>query len=564
VARARERKGAPAVAPPVPDGESVRWASMFEGAAFPAALWSGAGLQFRWANRHFLDLLWEAQSRFDLLGMPMRGFLSDTPSAVQLQDVAYTGQGYSDPEYEYHPDGGETMYWRLTMLPVPARLGDPYDVLITAIDVSSEVTGRRRLDAEYANLRSAKDLIDRTILSSLDAEEILQRVLVEATEALNADWGWIALRELDSWVFRNVHGWPIESIGRAFREDELSLPRLAAEARAVVAEGVPDKAPPVTRGLMERFDIGAFLLVPLFARGDVKGVMGFCWDCEMLFTDAHRELADKLAVSLALATQNARAYGLERHAARTLRSAFFTAPRQIEGLAFGHVYHSASGARVGGDFYDILQPSPGKVGLLIGDVSGHGVDVSGMTSLIKSAMRVQALEAASPESVVGHTNELVMRSGMENYASAFFGMLDMYTGGLSYCSAGHPGPVLVRPAIAPVVLPEAELLMGVRSGVRYGSRHTYLEIGDLLVLYTDGLTEAKDASGRRYGDERLLRVIARLAEEETEKVPEALFLDAFSFAEGELTDDLAIVALRRTGVPAWTPGVQGRLELGVA
>lgn len=564
VARSSERRSARGAVPRPPAAESVRWAQTLEGSSFPAALWSGADLQFRWANRPFLALLRESQSRFDLLGMPTRGFLSDTPSAVHLQDVAYTGQPYTEPEYEYQTPTGESQFFQLTMLPVPARLGDPHNVLLTAIDVTVEASARRKRDAQRADLRQAKDLIDRTVLSSLDAEEILQRVLVEATEALGADWGWIALRELDNWVFRNVHGWPVESIGRAFRDDETSLPRLAADARAVVAEGSARKAPPVAHDLMRQFDIGAFMLVPLFARGDVKGVLGFCWDCEMAFTDAHLELADKLAVSLALATQNARAYGAERYVARTLQSAFFTVPRAIPGLEYGHLYHSASGARVGGDFYDILEPAPGKVGILIGDVAGHGIDVSGLTSLVKSTMRVQALDSAAPGSVVANTNELVVRADSESYASAFFGLLDTCNGGMSYSSAGHPGPVVVHAGQDPLILPYADIVLGVQPGARYGTRHAYLEVGDLLVLYTDGLTEARDGHGGRYGTERLLRAVARMHDNETASVPESLFLDAFSFADGELSDDVAIVALRRTGTPGWSCGSQGRLELGVA
>ena len=101
---------------------------------------------------------------------------------------------------------------------MPARLGDPYDVLVTAVDVTTEVVARRGEERSRHDLTASEGLIQRTILSTLDADEIMQRALIEATEAYGADWGWIALRELDSWVFRNVHGWPAESLGRSFRE----------------------------------------------------------------------------------------------------------------------------------------------------------------------------------------------------------------------------------------------------------------------------------------------------------------------------------------------------------
>jgi hypothetical protein len=540
------------------------WTSALDGASFPSALWSGADLQFRWANRRFLELLWESQSRFDRLGMPMRGFLSDADAAIRFQDAAYTGQPYVEPAYRFVSQNGEVTFYQLSFLPVPGAIGDPSDVLVTAIDATADVLTRAEDERRRADLANAEGLIQRTILSSLDAEDILQRSLVEATEAYGADWGWIALREVDAWVFRNVHGWPAETIGRSFREDELSMPRLAADARGVVMATLPDPSEPGARELLERFDVGAFLLVPLYAKGEVRGVMGFCWNDPMQFTAAHRELGDKLSLSLTLALENARAYGDERYIARTLRSAFFHVPCSIPGLDIGHLYRAAGGTgSVGGDFYDVMMPEPGRVGMLIGDVAGHGIGVASLASLIKSAMHASALQAPSPRRVLAATNDMVLRSSLTaSYASAFFGLLETGTGAFSYCSAGHPEPVLVRPGSAARSLVNSEMVLGVREGSRYSNHRATVEMDDLLVLYTDGLTEARDRKGRQFGKERLFEAIEAVADAPACTVPESLFLDVFSFTDGELEDDIAIVALRRNGREE-TVG-QERLALGAA
>jgi serine phosphatase RsbU (regulator of sigma subunit) len=524
-------------------------------------VWSGANLQFRWANRRFLEMLWEAQSRFDMLGMPMRGFLSDTEMAVRFQDAAYTGVPFTDTAYLYRAPSGQETFWRLTLLPVPARLGDPYDVLVTAVDVTAEHLAEKAASNRSADLASAEGLIQRTILSTLDADEILQRALIDATEAYGADWGWIALREIDAWVFRNVHGWPAESIGRAYRETGLSLPRLAADARAVVLAASPSEGDERERQLMERHDIGAFLLVPLYSRGEVRGVMGFCWNDPEPLSDAHRELGEKLSLSITLALENARAYGEERQIARTLQSAFFAVPPGIPGVEFSHLYHSATGgARVGGDFYDVLETSPGRVGVLIGDVSGHGIGVSALASLVRSAMHVHALQAPSPQRVLTATNDLVARSMMGgNYASAFFGVLDTSDGAFAYCSAGHPQPLLIQRRQKPRLLCDPQVVLGVDAQARYVNEVASLDVDDVLLMYTDGLTEARDKHGRQFGTERLLRSAQLHADVPLAHLPEQLFLDAFSFAEGVLTDDVAILALRRTE-PTTVP-LQPRLEL---
>ncbi len=548
-----------------PLSDWARLALLLEGSSFPAALWSGAELRFRWTNRAFLDLMDDARPQWDLLGMPVKGFLSDTRSAVRFIDAAYTGQAFTDPEYEYRASWGEVSFWQLSYLPMPARIGDPFDVLLLGIDVTPQVSARRAIEREHADLRSAMGLINTTILSSLDAEEILQRVLVEATEAFKADWGWLAERENGAWVFRNVHGWPTEMIGLSFREDELSLPSLAARSCSVEYATGTKNISAEHLELMERHDIGAFMMVPVLHRGQATGVMGFCWDIETPFTPAMVELAEKLAVSLSLALENARLYDSERRITRTLQSALFSAPASIPGLQLGHLYHSASaGAHVGGDFYDIIQLENERLGLMVGDVAGRGVEVAALTTLIKSAMRAEAMRLPSPGGVLGHANDIMLRGGApEEFATAFFGLLDNITGHFSYALAGHPSPVLLRDGADPVLLAEPHMVLGVRQDSRYNASETTLDPGDLLVMYTDGLTEAKNRHGERYGTDRLLENVAMCAAEPAEEVPESLFLSAFSFADGHLDDDVAIMALRRTGSG---PGglVQSRLDLACA
>lgn len=562
-----EEQGVPGGSHP-PTGpflDPVRLTELLSGASFPAALWSGAELRFLWVNRAFLELLQGSPPRFDALGMPVRGFLSDAESAMRFQDVAYTGLPQTVAQYEHRSLEGDLSYWQLTFLPMPGRFAGPSDVLLTGIDVSPSVRAERQSERLSVDLREAADLIDTTILSSLDAEEILQRVVVEATEAFNADWGWIADREPGAWVFRNVHGWPEETVGQRFREEELSLPRVAADARDVVAEDGSGGVSPEHEALLRQHDIGAFLVVPLFARGEVSAVIGFCWNAATHFVDAHLQLAEKLATSLSLALENARLYASERDAARTLHSAFFTVPERIDGIEFGHLYHSASvGTGIGGDFYDVIEAAPGKVGVVIGDVSGHGIAASAITALVKSSVRVEALGESSPEAIMARTNELVLREARADmFASAFVGMLDTRDGCLAYCLAGHPAPVLARHGQAPTLLPGPQVVIGVDAGARYVNNEACLEVGDLLVLYTDGLVEARDRRGTAYGVDRLRWAVGGLVNDEITTVPESLFLDAFSYAEGRLRDDVAILAMRRTEDGGDAPH-QERLELPLA
>ena len=545
-------------------GDPARISVLLAGASYPAALWSGADLRFVWMNRVFEDLLEDVRPQWDLLGMPVRGFLSDSHAASTFINVAYTGEPATVPAYEYRASWGEVTYWQLSYLPVPGKIGDPYDVLLLAVDVTPAVIARRVDEERASDLRRALDLIDVTVLSSLDAEDILQRVLIEATEALDADWGWIAERDSGGWVFRNVHGWPAEMTGLRFAEDDLSLPGLAAREGRVVAVAQSDASAREHFELMLKHDVGAFALVPVKSRGEIVDVLGFCWDADITFSSAHTELLRKLELSLSLALENARQHAAERRLNRTLRGAFFSAPAAIPGFEMGHLYHSMSGrGAVGGDFYDVMSLPGDRVGVLIGDVSGHGAEAAGLTALVKSAMRAEALRLPSPESIMDRANELVVHGAATNeFVSAFFGLIDGATGSMAYSMAGHPPPVLLRAGSEPVLLAADGCVLGVAGGARYENHVATLDVGDLLVLYTDGLTEARSPSGGAYGTERLLDAVRAAGDGPADRVPESVFFSAFSHAGGTLTDDIAIVALRRTE-PA-PGGHQERLELASA
>jgi sigma-B regulation protein RsbU (phosphoserine phosphatase) len=161
-------------------------------------------------------------------------------------------------------------------------------------------------------------------------------------------------------------------------------------------------------------------------------------------------------------------------------------------------------------------------------------------------------------------NELVLHgAGDHEFVSAFFGLIDGGTGHMAYSLAGHPSPMLVRGGSGEVTpLPSDGAVLGAAGGMRYENRGVVLDPGDMLVMYTDGLIEARSPRGETFGTDRLLRAMAASADEPAASVPESLFLSAFSFAEGHLADDVAIVALRHTG--AGDGFNQGRLELDSA
>ena len=223
-------------------------------------------------------------------------------------------------------------------------------------------------------------------------------------------------------------------------------------------------------------------------------------------------------------------------------------PRQVPdlpGYRFAHSYRTAN--EVGGDYYDFLTLPDGRLALMVGDASGHGM-AAGLVMAIANATWKTALDLdPAPERVLALLNRTLCRTrGKRTFMSVFYGLLDPATGQLEYVSAGHPFPFLRRADGRVEELGEGGLPLGIRDSLTVKPGTTMLSSGDLLVLYTDGLVEATDPRGTEaFGFDRLQGLVAAGGD------PQILhdrILGAFDdHVAGEpLLDDLTLVVVART------------------
>jgi len=222
-------------------------------------------------------------------------------------------------------------------------------------------------------------------------------------------------------------------------------------------------------------------------------------------------------------------------------------PRRVPdlpGFRFAHSYRTAN--EVGGDYYDFLPLPDGRLALMVGDASGHGM-AAGLVMAIANATWKTALDLdPAPERVLALLNRTLCRTrGKRTFMSVFYALLDPQTGQLEYVSAGHPFPLLRRAGGRIEELGEGGLPLGIREPLAYRPGATTLEPGDLLVLYTDGLAEAtRPRDGEAFGYERLGQLVGGGGE------PQLLhdrILAAFdAHVAGEpLLDDLTLVVVAR-------------------
>jgi PAS domain S-box-containing protein len=270
--------------------------------------------------------------------------------------------------------------------------------------------------------------------------------------------------------------------------------------------------------------------------------------CRLVLSDiTERKLVEEALVKAkedyrVLARENELLYQAQKQIALRLQGTLLDAPRSVGGLHFGHAYHSATDdALVGGDFYDLFAASDGRAGVLIGDVSGHGVEAARLAILAKDTIAAYAREYRQPHRVLRETNRLLVGKESPGFVTAFLGFFDSERMRLTYSSAGHPGPLCGRDKPTLPHVPPS-LPLGVFLDAAYSDSETEVAEGDLLLLYTDGVTDAR-RNNEFFGVGGLARSIARNKDVPVEELPEAVLREVLVFSEGVLVDDVALLAV---------------------
>ena len=222
-------------------------------------------------------------------------------------------------------------------------------------------------------------------------------------------------------------------------------------------------------------------------------------------------------------------------------------PPDIPGLEIAGLSESAR--EVGGDYYDHVDLGDGRALLVIADVSGKGVPAALLMSGFRASLMSQDLPRIELTRLVTRLNDFVVRSVRPGrFVTAFVGVLDGRSGRLEYVNAGHNPPLALRAVGGHEPLTTGGLLLGVDPAAAFGRGETALEPGDLLMLYTDGVTEGADAAGDMWGEERLLATLRRCSSDACAAIVATVAAEVRTF-EGDSgpADDVTLLAARRVG-----------------
>ncbi len=387
--------------------------------------------------------------------------------------------------------------------------------------VESALREQRERLAQESRIVETLYSVGQTLARQLDLGKLVRQAIEAATSVVGAKFGAFFYSVVDEDGAKRMRhalaGLPPQSFERlgepqgtalfltdppsrsTFRSADVTRdPRYGAHAPHY---GMPAGHPPVR----------SFLSVPVIAaNGEVLGSFYFGHPDPAVFTERDEQLAQGIAAQAASAMENARLYRHERTTAMRLqRSLLPVAPPRLGDLDVATAYlPGEQGARVGGDWFDVIPLSADRIALVIGDVMGRGIGAAAVMGQLRAAIQAYAVMDLPPAQVLDQVNHLVCQLPNEQIATCVYAVYDPCDGTVRWANAGHLPPALVAPD-GTVALLEADLGMPLGlDGAVFADMAKPMPEDSRLLLYTDGLVECRD----QLLQDRLARLRSVLAE----------------------------------------------------
>jgi PAS domain S-box-containing protein len=512
------------------------------------------GLQTQWA-----EFTGQTEAEYQGYGWSDAVHPDDAQSSIHAWQAAVAAHDTFRFEHRVRRRDGVYRLFSIRAVPI---LGD-HGALREWVGIHTDITERRHAEDRLRFLAEASTLL----ASSLDYEKTLARVAQLAVPLLG-DWCVVDLVEQDGTIKHAfiAHSDPARTaVAQGWQKRHPLDPATPHGAAHVIRTGRTEIVEDVLGTLFaantavseelrlaRMLGMRSYLCVPLKTQGRTFGALTLiAAESGRRYGPADVELAEDLARRAALAVDNARLYAHEHRVAQMLQAAFLPdIPDRLGSLDIAKLYRPGlEEAQVGGDLYDAFVLSDGRIALVMADVSGKGLEAAVQTATVKYSLRAFAAEAASPALVLRRLNHTLRSeiSGLaEHFVTLFYAVFDPYTGRLIYSSAGHEAQIIKRLDGSVTLLHSNGPILGILEH-RFTQDVDFLHYGDSLVLFTDGMTEAR-ASGTRelIGLERVADAVSKLnCSYGAGALTSSLEKLALDWTAGRPQDDLALMVARR-------------------
>ncbi|NOT33984.1 MAG: SpoIIE family protein phosphatase [Candidatus Eisenbacteria bacterium] len=429
------------------------------------------------------------------------------------------------------------------------RLGVASEAIAIALDhalLTEEI--ERRVHEKEVLLE-----ITKTLSGPLDLDAVIAAIFESLREVVQYDAAAVYLVNRKTLAIERVSGVGFGTGAAEVFNLRVGVGLVGWVAKTGEAVIVPDVRAD-SRYVAERPSTRSEIAAPLVLRGKTIGVFNLESDSEDAYHEGHLELLTSFAAQAAVAIERAqltrelvdqRRLERELAIAREIQESFLPkrAP-QVTGFEFAGT--ALTHTQVGGDYYDFIRVSDGRLGLAIADVSGKGIPAAILMAGFRMSLLAEIRNDFAIRAVMRKVNSLLHEStDRDKFVTAFYSVLDLKNRVLIYSNAGHNPPILLRQNGEVELLTDGGVALGVLREAEYEDRPFPLRDGDVLVLYTDGVTEAEGPMGEQFGTTRLEHTIAALRERGAQEILDGIVRAVLDWCgERGQNDDLTLMVVK--------------------
>jgi serine phosphatase RsbU (regulator of sigma subunit)/pSer/pThr/pTyr-binding forkhead associated (FHA) protein len=420
-----------------------------------------------------------------------------------------------------------------------------------------EIVTTTQPKAKQGDLLALISKVGVTLLSSATLSETLEQIVSLVFESVPADRCLIMMRDQGSEELRVAVARLRDRVGEVgeIRVSRNVLDEVVFRGKSVLTSDAQHD-PRFATGTMVLQGVRSVLAVPLGVADKVFGIIyADSPIAEGRFTEDHLKVLTTLASVAAIRVENARLVEarlererLERELALAseIQQRFQpTAPPHVDGYELQGI--SFPCYEIGGDYYDFIEREDGRLVIALGDVSGKGTAAALLMSSLHAAIHAQSASHDSLVDTISAVNRYLADNIPANrFVTLFYAELDPQSGALSFLNAGHNPPLIVHAAGTVEQLASGGLPLGIKRDVEYREGRTQLQMGDVLVIYSDGVTEAVSPSGEEFGATRLYEVVSRNITASAAGIRDRIESSLTKFAQGtSAADDITLVIVKR-------------------
>ena len=424
--------------------------------------------------------------------------------------------------------------------------------------------GQSHLEEENRRLRRAVEELSilndlaRTIGGATSSEEIIQTITRRSLKAVQAEQGVISLaeKEMTDPMKTLIRATSSSSDQEKFHLNQSLLGWMHLNKKPLTLNS--PRTDSRFQGVTWDASIRNICCVPLMIKSEVKGVLAvYNKKGSEEFSEEDQRLLAIIAAQSAQIIDNARLYEQEREFLSMQEQIKLAAKIQMELLpkdapnvpGYEIAGRSIPAQLVGGDYFDFIPIDEKRMALALGDVTGKGLPASLLMANTQATLRGQSLLASAANDCITRSNTLLFRSTSdEKFVTLFYGVLDFQQHQLTFCNAGHDSPFLLSSGGGVKRLSTGGIILSMMESFPYDEEIVPMHVGDVLVIYSDGIPEAMNTHQELFTEKRLQDVLLSHYSDPAEKMIDAILAETKTHAGGyPQSDDMTIVIAKRIG-----------------